>query len=332
MIQTSDPLSPSISPRKSSLIASVEEDGTIVLGLANVGMTSGSGLIEVVVPDDMPHQPPPRRSSLVLDSGVASRVAFEATAVAVPLTSEPEIIPVTSGDVHSLLSSSLTNTDTSASASAEFYSPTSSKEHPLSSATTSLSRSAKSGKEGHEFDEKDANLSAVRLQRSLEWEAKQTRHRRRVERRRMVILELAETELAYTQDLKTLVDVYLPQLASLPSLSDHTHQVIARNAAQLLVFHEAFLQKMLDVLKNEGIRVEYDGETSVSGKLEKVARKLAALFVDEVSADLSRQETLGSSSDPPDRLFRNVQGILRWIDRGRCSSSPYCCSSRLRPV
>jgi len=280
-VATVRPLStPAISPRASSLAAALEAHaqnrGAIVLGLSDVPGSPSDRSIEVVIPDDMvmPHNPPPRRSSL--DYG--SRVIFE-----LKPSFEPDLPSaiIAHTDVRSILSSSLTNTETSLSADAYSPSPSSSKDHPLSSATTSLSRSAKSGKEGS--DEMDRELSAVRLQRSLEWEARQIRQRRRLEKRRMILLELVETEVAYAQDLKTLVQVYLPQLYALPSVSERTADFIARNSAALLQFHVQLAGKMVDVLKKEGLGYESQPELFMAGKLERISRRLASLFVDQVS-------------------------------------------------
>ena len=251
---------PPISPRSSSL-RQAEIQAELVYSLS-----SAARPIEVVVVDGVA-QPPPRSSSLEFSP---SRVTFDEkafeTVIAVPAT-----------DLGSLLSSSLT-TETSGTTSADFHSAsTSSKEHPLSSASTSLSRSAKSGKEGEGKDK----LAALRLQRSLEWEAKQTRSRRLLEKRRMVLMELVETEVAYTHDLKTLVHVYVPQLSSLPGLSDTTCRAIARNAEALLDLHEGFMSRMVLVMKEEEMTASH--EPDMATKLEKVARRLAALFVDEVS-------------------------------------------------
>ena len=276
-----------ISPRTSSLTAAIAAHAqggvTIVLGLPNITGSSSDQPIEVVIPEDMaiPHEPPPRRSSL--DFG--SRVIFELKP-SYDTDSHPTIAHV---DIHSILSSSLTGTDnsvtgTDTSASADTYSPSpSTKAHPLSSATTSLSRSAKSGQEGS--DEKDGALSAVRLQRSLEWEARQDRHHRRVEKRRMILFELVETEVSYVEDLRILVQVYLPQLYALPSVFERSAGLIARNSAGLLEFHAQFLTRMVDILKEEGLCYESQPELFMSRKLERISRRLAALFVDEVSFD-----------------------------------------------
>jgi hypothetical protein len=248
----------------------------VMLGLTN--MPESEPTVEIVVPDDMtiPHDPPPRRSSL--DYGSTVRLIDPKSAL------EPGDAPAIPPDHGSVVSASLTGTDTSASA--EFFSTSpSTKEHPLSSATTSLSRSAKSGKEGL-ADEKDVALAAIRLQRSLEWEARQTRHRRRLEKRRMILLELVETEVAYMGDLTILVQVYLPQLYALPSISERTADLISRNARDLLDIHARLAGRMVDVLKEEKLGYDFGPEPMVSSQLERASRKLAALFVDEVGGGL----------------------------------------------
>lgn len=233
--------SPNITPRRSSLVSPAE--------LPNV---SSESTLVLTLDTSMPHLPPPRRSSLDLTMTSLDQNHAQA-------------------DARSMLSSSVTNTDISA------FSTT---EHPLSSATTSLSRSAKSGKEGSE--ERDVALSAIRLQRSLEWEVKQTSRRRRLEKRKMVLLELVETEVAYTEDLRTLVQIYLPQLAALPSISDRTTTLVARNAVDLLDFHAHFASQMVDVLKAENL--QYALQHNVDTQIERVSHRLAALFVENVSA------------------------------------------------
>ena len=267
-----------ISPRASSLTAAlqahVQNGGKIVLGFSHVSSPSQQS-IEVMVPDDliMPHNPPPRRSSL--DYG--SQFILENRP-----TQNSDGVPQTAlrNDVRSVLSASLTGTETSISVDTNFPSP-SSNHHPLSSATTSLSRSAKSGKEGDDVD--DTGITSLRLQRSLEWEARQTRHRTRLEKGRMILLELVETEVAYAQDLKTLVQVYLPQLYAMPLVSERTADLIGRNSAELLNFHSQLAVKMVNVLKEEGLRYEVKLEPFMSSRLERASRRLAAFFVNEVS-------------------------------------------------
>lgn len=244
----------SISPRKSSLVSTAEKQ---------VQILDSPTATSIVIPDDMvmPHDPPPRRSSLDMTAMIKDK---DADLPAIPVHT----------DVRSVLSSSATGTDHS------IFSPSSSsQEHPLSSATTSLSRSAKSAKEG--TDERDAALSAVKLQRSLEWEAKQTNRRRRLDKRMMVVLELVETEVTYAEGLRALVQIYLPQLAALPSVSERTASLIARNAVDLLEFHANFATKMVDILKEEKIGFEALHEPDVP--IERAARRLSGLFVEHVS-------------------------------------------------
>lgn len=264
---------PAISPRRSSLADSMEGyaqfGGSVVLGLSQISASpAGSGKNVIPENDIIPY--PPRKSSLDFDNSPF---------IEIKLGPHVDLISVSRTDRHSILSASLTGTDTSISLD-EFTTSPSSKDHPLSSATTSLSRSAKSGREDKE--DRDASLSAVRLQRSVEWEAKQTRHRRRLEKRRLILLELVETEVAYTEDLKTLVQVYLPQLYALPSVSERTAAHIARNSAGLLAFHSGFAGKMVDVLKEEDFGYEQQPEPVMGSQLERVSRRLSELFVSQV--------------------------------------------------
>jgi hypothetical protein len=248
--------SPPISPRRSSLVSA-----DIPFGLA--------GSQEVLEsPEDvtMPHDPPPRRSSLDLTPLTA-------------LTPRHNIYEAVPLDTTSTLSSSLISSSITCSDPSLFSPTTSSQEHPLSSATTSLSRSAKSAKEG--VEEHDAALSAVKLQRSLEWEAKQGKRRRRLDKRKMVLLELVETEVAYAEGLRALVQVYLPQLAALPAVSERTASMIARNSSELLDFHANLATRMVEVLKTEGIGYDIIHDPDVS--VERASRKIAALFIEHVS-------------------------------------------------
>ncbi|WWC57545.1 uncharacterized protein I303_100077 [Kwoniella dejecticola CBS 10117] len=277
---------PVIAPRRSSLSGM---EPPILLGLTNISRTLPEGSVDIVIPEDMvmPHDPPPRRSSLDPEEPIFVEIKSKANP---EITASAQAIVVDDLD-QSALSASLTNTDTSTattSNSAAAFSPSnSSQEHPLSSATTSLSRSAKSGKEGVEIDGegKEMTLSAVRLQRSLEWEARQAKLKRRLEKRIMIILELAETEVAYTEDLRTLCHVYLPQLAALPSVTERSAKMIARNTEELLVFHATFVDKIVDILKGEGLN--YDSAKEVecgdAGKIDRISKSLATLFVDDIS-------------------------------------------------
>jgi len=248
---------PPISPRRSSL-SSADFPISIVASQEVIGGSEGAA---------MPHDPPPRRSSLDLTSLSASMPCPEVTHELVPL------------DARFTMSSSLVSSSVTCSDPSLFSSSTSSQEHPLSSATTSLSRSAKSAKEG--ADEHDAALSAVRLQRSLEWEAKQTKRRRRLDKRKMVLLELVETEVAYAEGLRALVQVYLPQLAALPGVSARTASMIARNSSELLEYHANLATRMVEILKIE--RIGYDIIHDPDVPVERASRKISALFVEHAS-------------------------------------------------
>ena len=102
----------------------------------------------------------------------------------------------------------------------------------------------------------------------------------------MILLELVETEVGYVDGLKTLVQVYLPQLYALPLVSERTADLIARNAKELLKVHVRLVGKMVDVLKEEKLGYEFGPEPVVSSQLEKVSRRLAGIFVEEVSNSL----------------------------------------------
>ncbi|CAK9787004.1 hypothetical protein CC85DRAFT_182052 [Cutaneotrichosporon oleaginosum] len=132
----------------------------------------------------------------------------------------------------------------------------------LPSTKTSLSRSVRNGKEGDEL--KRAELAQV--SQAL------------LDRRRMILLEIVETEVTYVHQLRALVYVYLPQLAVLPFVSDRIHQHIARNSVDLLEFHVQFAAHMVDILKYSGLGYDVcDSKT-----LDTVTKELANLFVREV--------------------------------------------------
>ncbi|OCF34896.1 hypothetical protein I316_03443 [Kwoniella heveanensis BCC8398] len=312
--------SPSIAPRRSSLEPTLQT----TLGLHDVAALESGATVEIVIPDNlvMPHDPPPRGSSLDLEHPIVLEVKSSC---------DPELPPshlVLDGQ--SILSASLTNTDTSASQSAAAFSPSSSREHPLSSATTSLSRSAKSGKEGDDENKDPTTLSATQLQRSLEWEAKLDRHRRQIEKRRMILVELVETEVAYAEDLKTLVHVYLPQLAALPSVTERQAKAIARNTDELLIFHSAFASKMIDVLKEQGLGYHYApaDQPALADKVEKAAKKLACLFVDDI-AHFSMYKDFCADSIIASTLVRHISERVEYENfEKRCTiisnAQPFC--------
>jgi hypothetical protein len=97
----------------------------------------------------------------------------------------------------------------------------------------------------------------------------------------MVLLELVETEVAYAEGLRALVQVYLPQLAALPSVSERTASMIARNAPELLEFHANLATRMVEILRVE--RIGYDIIHDPDVPVERAARKISLLFVENVS-------------------------------------------------
>lgn len=203
---------------------------------------------------------------------------------------------------------------TSTSASGEPFSPMSlTHTHPLSSASTSLSRSAKSGKEGKgdkekEEGNKDSALVAVRQQRSAQWKENQVERRNQLQKRKHALLELVETTVSHTDHLKALAIIYLPQAALFPSLSDIFTKALLPKAVELLDFNERLQGDMIKVLKEEGVGYNEGGikrksegdvfksrtekemgdeitemEIDLSGRLDKAIKQIVKLCLDAVS-------------------------------------------------
>lgn len=144
----------------------------------------------------------------------------------------------------------------------------------LPSTKTSLSRSARSGKEGEPID--------VQLAKKLSETANAL-----INRRRMVLLEIVETEVTYVHDLQALVKIYLPHLATLPHVSERVHHLITRNTTELLDFHVQFAAHMVDILKHCDLGYEdTDAET-----IDHATKRIADLFVREVCDLLLRFPT-----------------------------------------
>ena len=245
------------------------ELNAVVLGLSN--LVAADGPIHVVTAEEItaPHGEPPRHPSIESGAYIQSKKLADPMA----------IVSSAGPDEHSLFTASLSGTDTATSAG--FYStPSTSNEHPLSSATTSLSRSTKSGKEGNDSIDKDATL-ALRLQRSLEWEARQKRHIDRMEQLKHVALELVETELTHTEGLRKLVHVYLPTMRRTFVISESSWQLIVRNVQDVLELHERILGNMIDVLKQEEITYHMDIDEGAGERLERMARRLVRVLIDE---------------------------------------------------
>lgn len=164
----------------------------------------------------------------------------------------------------------------------------------LSSASTSLSRSTKNGKDGKDR-EKEHTAGEIQIvhddnfgiSEQLSWalENRMETKRKRVDKRKYILVELVETEMAYSDHLRDLVHIYLPQLAALSIVTPAQHAAIGRNLKEMLYFHEQLSNRMVDVLKEEGLGTN---TITIPGmdegvRVERIARKIAAVFVEDVS-------------------------------------------------
>jgi hypothetical protein len=164
----------------------------------------------------------------------------------------------------------------------------------LSSASTSLSRSTKNGKDGKDR-EKEHTAGDIQIvhddnygiSQQLSWalENRLELKKKRVDKRKYILVELVETEMAYADHLRDLVHIYLPQLAALSIVTPTQHAAIGRNLKEMLYFHEQLSNRMVDVLKEEGLGTD---TITIPGmdeavRIERIARKIAAVFVEDVS-------------------------------------------------
>lgn len=165
----------------------------------------------------------------------------------------------------------------------------------LSSASTSLSRTSKNARDGkdREKDQTDSDMQIINdtdsgiTSEQLSWalENRFETKRRRVDKRKYILVELVETEMAYTDHLRDLVHIYLPQLAALSIVTPAQHSAIGRNLKEMLYFHEQLTNRMVDVFKEEGLGTN---TITIPGmdegiRVERIARKIAAVFVEDVS-------------------------------------------------
>ena len=158
----------------------------------------------------------------------------------------------------------------------------------LSSASTSLSRSGKNAKDGQPAiaDSTEPNISMDDLSKALR--DRLAIRLERSDRRKYQLVELVETEVAYTSHLRDLVEIFLPQLAALSCITESDHKIISRNLGDMLYFHEQFSARMVDVLKEEHLGTEADSPTPVDepARTERMIRKVSAVFIEDVSATL----------------------------------------------
>ncbi len=166
-------------------------------------------------------------------------------------------------------------------------SATASHDFALSSASTSLSRSAKNGKEGGDR-EGDAVQQAIDDPYMTEASVvRNERKRRLADQRKYILVELVETEVGYTEHLRDLVRIYLPQLAALPIVSEQQRVQIARNLQDLAQFHEYFSSRLVDILREESVGCEAVDLEPVDdvARIDRIAKKIGAVFVEEVGVD-----------------------------------------------
>ncbi|KAJ9118939.1 hypothetical protein QFC24_005905 [Naganishia onofrii] len=186
----------------------------------------------------------------------------------------------------------------------------------LSSASTSLSRSTKNGKE----KDTDGGIQVVQHgqqdiseQLSLALETQLETSKSRVDKRKYILVELIETEMAYTDHLRDLVHIYLPQLAALSIVSPSAHTAIGRNLKEMLYFHEQLINRMVDVLKEEGFGTNL---TTIPGmeesvRVERIARKIAAVFVEDASG-FDMYDKYCSGAAAANNIIRDLQHRPEW--------------------
>jgi len=168
----------------------------------------------------------------------------------------------------------------------------------LSSASTSLSRATKNAKDGNDKQEPIiANSNDPAVDMNGLTKALQDRLAIRVarsDRRKYQLVELVETEVAYTSHLRDLVEIFLPQLAALSCITESDHKLISRNLGDMLYFHEQFSARMVEVLKEEHLGTEADLPTPVDepARTERMIRKVSAVFIEDVSSRSERQDPI----------------------------------------
>ncbi|GHJ88670.1 hypothetical protein NliqN6_5072 [Naganishia liquefaciens] len=192
----------------------------------------------------------------------------------------------------------------------------------LSSASTSLSRSTKNGRDGKDREKASTDGDVQILQdqhrgitdqlaRALE--NKIDTRKKRVDQRKYILVELVETEMAYTDHLRDLVHIYLPQLAALSIVTPVQHTVISRNLKEMLYFHEQLTNRMVDVLKEEGLGTDTQNIPGIDEgvRVERIARKVAAVFVEDASGfDMYDKYCSGSAAAM--NIIREVQHRPEW--------------------
>jgi hypothetical protein len=163
-----------------------------------------------------------------------------------------------------------------------------------------LSRSAKNSKEssdGHGVREAEHIT-----QHPYSRDASGVPHERRVRRadqRKYILVELVETEVGYAEHLRHLVQIYLPQLAALPIVTEAQRSSISRNLVELSLFHDGFSGRLVDVLREEHLGCESTLPSAIDeiARTERLSQKIGAVFVEEVGGRSLLESTESSHSN-----------------------------------
>ncbi|KAM0752527.1 hypothetical protein T439DRAFT_324621 [Meredithblackwellia eburnea MCA 4105] len=104
------------------------------------------------------------------------------------------------------------------------------------------------------------------------------------EKRYLALLELCDTELAYLEGLRVLVQIYFHTLPFLTFLSQEQIVTIVRNAEALLRLHERIGIKLARVEREIGWRRTAGTGADASGdaKVRRAAARIARVFLDEI--------------------------------------------------
>lgn len=98
--------------------------------------------------------------------------------------------------------------------------------------------------------------------------------------------DLVEGEVAYAEDLTTLVQVYLHRLFQLPFFNAQRGGIVARNTRDLLLIHKRFSHSLVNILSEEGVWMAPGATVGSLDRselnLERTTRRIAQAFLDEV--------------------------------------------------
>ncbi|KAL7413206.1 hypothetical protein BDY24DRAFT_76297 [Mrakia frigida] len=141
----------------------------------------------------------------------------------------------------------------------------------------------------------------------------------KVDKRVFKLWELVEGEVAYTEDLVTLVHIYLHHLFLLPSFTPSRRAAITRNTLELLMLHKRFSKALVSILREEGLMSEHGGNMEES-KILSATRRVAEVFVQEAD-DFASYEEYCAGHDEALLVIRQVESTPEWISyERRCSN------------